>query len=629
MLRLEQVELAIGGKTLLSGADWRVHPGEKVALVGRNGSGKSTLMRAILGEVHVESGTLAVRRGARLGWLPQEGVPPTDDTVWDTARAWMHELLALEAELRAAEAEVGAPDGPERLERVGERFRMAGGYAMDERVGEVLHGLGFPPSQWRRPCRELSGGWRMRVALGRLLLSEPELLLLDEPTNHLDVTGRSFLAGFLQRYPGTVILVSHDRYLLDRVCSRIAEIRFGRLDTWTGDFGSWQAERARRDIERLSAFESQKEEIARLERFVARVKAKATKAAAARSRQKRIDKIERITAPERQRDARLSLPDPPPSDLEAAALEGADLAWPGGPVVLHGVDLRVERGMRLAVLGPNGAGKSTLLHALDGRLVPLAGRRRIGRQVRVGRYDQELARSLPLEQTPTEWLSLQVPLAGTTKVRSVLGALGLQGEGHERPMSSLSGGEKARVALAAFVLRPASLLLLDEPTNHLDVETVDVLVEALAEFEGALVVVTHDRYLVEEVATHVASVHNGRLEIHPGVRPEDFEPVSLKRESRSVDGAGSDDHAARKLARAERTRLEKQAKKLAKGIEAAEVELARVDEALNQAATGEGPPRFAELGTKRVEIESQIEALFEEWAEVEAALSEPIDPSAD
>ena len=620
MLRLDGVTLAVGGRDLLVGADWELHPGQRVGLVGRNGVGKTTFLRALAGELSADAGRVERRPGLRVGWLPQHARHAADAPLWDEARAGMTRLLALEAEVAAAQAavEAGAERGPERLARATEAFRVAGGYAMDERVGTVLHGLGFSAADWKKPCAAFSGGWQVHAALARMLLAEPELLLLDEPTNHLDLHARAWLEAYLDGYPHSVVLVSHDRRLLDRACTAILELRSRKLHTFVGNFSAWRKERALRHAQAEAAFDAQQEEIARLERFVERFKATATKATQAASRQKALDRMERLDAPDREHDVVLRLAPAPPCSEEAVVLEGAAVGYGEGEPILRGVDLTLQRGWKVAVLGVNGGGKSTLLHALSGRLPLASGRRRVGRGVRLGLFTQDLARELDPARTGFEIVRDEAPMADETRVRGALGALGLSGEAALRPAGVLSGGEKARVVLAGFAVKPVNVLLLDEPTNHLDVETVELLIDALRGWEGALLFVTHDRHLVEALATHVVHVRGGVVEMHPGVRPEDFALEAVKASAEAAAPARAASHEERKAAARERERVERRLARLPAEIEAAEAALAQVDEAL--CAPGVAPARFAALARDREAAESRIGALYAEWEALEAAL---------
>ncbi len=631
MIRLEDVTLVAGTKTLLEHAELHLRPEDKVGLVGPNGSGKSTLLKLLAGQVEPEDGKVLRRGGVHLGYLPQHAVSGSEATVWDEASSQMHRLNNLQARMEQLEARVTAGDAEAiaPLTEAQEAFRIAGGYAREEKVGTVLHGLGFSADSWTRSCSEFSGGWQMRIALARLLLSEPDLLLLDEPTNHLDLHARGWLAGYLDQLKATVLIVSHDRHLLDKVSRRTVEVRFRKLETFKGNLSAWLAERALRDAQHEAAFEKQQEEIQRLERFVERFKAKATKAAQARSRQKQLDKLDRLEAPRKERTLRMRLLEAPPSSREVVSLDKVTAGYDASPVI-QDVSMVVERGMRLALLGPNGSGKSTLLKVIHGDLPILSGRRRPGRDVRTGVYRQDVAAGLPGEMTPLEWLGARAPLHGEARIRAVLGALGLHGEASTRPMKVLSGGEKGRVVLSSFALEPHNFLLLDEPSNHLDAQTIEVLVEALQAFEGAMVLVSHDRYLVEAVATHVGHLDGGALVIKEGVEASDFDPVQARLQlggqkdaPPAAEDAASEQglsHEERKELRRERTRLQRRFTKEEERVEALEEKMESLDAEMLQAA--QDFSRLAELSQARDEAEKEQEQLMESLEELEGRLAE-------
>ncbi len=625
MIRLEAVTLAPGGDPLLLDADWHVRSKEHVGLVGRNGTGKTTLLRSIVGEMGVDTGKITVRPGIRLGWLPQQAVSGSTLPVWDEAASRMEWFHQLKGTVDRAEAALeGATDGDhdqlvQRLADATETFRAAGGYAIDEKIGEVLHGLGFGPETWKRTCDTFSGGWQMRIALARLLLSEPDVALLDEPTNHLDLEARSWLAGYLARAPWAFVVVSHDRWLLDRAVDRIAEVRNHRLHHYHGNFTQFLVERESRLSDQATRYERQQEEIGRLERFVERFGAKATKAAQAKSKQKAIDRIERIDAPEEMgRLPKLRLPDAPACEQQALGLRDASAGW-GGVPVLASVSLDLERGMRLAILGPNGAGKSTLLHAFSGRVPLLAGRRRVGDRVRIGLFTQDLAQDLPGDRSGLEHLEATAPLVPPQQIRGTLGALGLSGEMALRPIRELSGGEKARVALAALAIRPHNVLLLDEPTNHLDAESVAALVNALKGFEGALLLVTHDRWLVEQVATHVARITDGRLDVHAGVRPEDFEPQTAEKVGASGKSVAAEDQATRKRKERERERMRKRIAAIEGEIQGAEAAVAAIDEEMYTVTDFAASKAVT---ARRDVAKGHVDRLYAEWEDLEARLKD-------
>lgn len=620
MIRLENATLAIGTSDLLIDADLHLRPGDRVGLVGRNGTGKTTLIKALLGQIDLERGKIIRRRDLRVGYLPQQAVTGSDKTVWDEVRTGATRLVELKASVDHAQAAAdrGEPRAVEQLSEALSAFEMAGGYAWDERVGTVLHGLGFDPEMWQTPCESLSGGWQMRTALARMLLSEPDIALLDEPTNHLDLHARIWLAEALRTAPWTTLVVSHDRHLLDHVATRIVEVRNQSLTSWKGNFTRFLVAREEaRELE-LAAKAKQDVEIAHLQSFVDRFGAKATKAKQAQSRAKRIDKIERIEIQAVAQLARMQLPEPPASAQRMVRLQAADIGWPDSEPLITGLDFELERGMRVALVGDNGCGKSTLLKTLSGQLAPLAGRRFPGDRVRMGIFHQDLAATLPVDQTGFEVVSASAPLLNDTQVRSVLGALGLSGDRAMRPIGALSGGEKARVALGSLTAKPHNLLFLDEPTNHLDAETVEVLVRALASWTGALVLVSHDRYVVEQLATHVLRIAPPFL-IEEGVRPEHFERTNTTR-SKAADPARKLDHAERKKNQRELERAKRRLEKLPGVLEAAEAEVEAIDAKLVEAS--DDWTLASELGTERQAKQDIVDGLFEEWETLEARIEE-------
>jgi ATP-binding cassette subfamily F protein 3 len=626
MIRLTDVTLSLGTRDLLEQASLHVHPGERAGIVGPNGAGKTTLLRLILGELQPEAGTVGRRGGAVFGYLPQKAVSGSERTVWDEVQTRMERMSALRAALATAQADVeaGRPGAVERLGTATDAFRLAGGYALDEKVGGVLHGLGFTPEDWSRSCASFSGGWQMRIALARLLLADPDVLLLDEPTNHLDLPARSWLASYLATCGRTLVVVSHDRWLLDRVCDRTIEVHHRRLTSFRGNLTAWLAEREARAATQEAAFEKQQDEIAKLERFVERFGAKATKAAQAQSKQKALDRMDRIEAPEREDGRpRLTLSEAPGCSQEVLEIQRGAFGWEGGPEVLRDVDLLLLRGQRVAVLGPNGSGKSTLLGALTGELPLRQGRRRVGKDVRVGVFRQDLAQALPADRSALEVVAAAAPLVPPQRIRAALGALGLRGDAALRTVGQLSGGEKARVVLAGFAVQSYNVLLLDEPSNHLDAVTVEVLADALARWEGAVVMVTHDRFLVERVADRVWRIEGDKVVAYEGVSPALLEPVPVARAATAAAaGAGAEEHEERKRRLRERARLEKRIEALFTESEQVEGRIAALDQALMDAA--QDPPtwasRGAALGKERSEREARLEAILDELSAAEAAL---------
>ncbi|MEZ4322009.1 MAG: ABC-F family ATP-binding cassette domain-containing protein [Myxococcota bacterium] len=641
MLRLENAVVSAGGHDLLVDAELHLRPGDRVGLVGRNGAGKTTLLRALLGQVDLDRGTLHRRKDLRFGYLPQQAVEGSEKPVWDEVRGAITRLVALQDDMKRAQAAVdaaesrsrrdepGSPTGAtvrdsgaiERLANAEAAFNLAGGYAWDEKVGTVLHGLGFEKAQWSRPCAELSGGWQMRTALAKLLLSEPDVAFLDEPTNHLDLQARSWLAEALRTAPWTTVLVSHDRHILDVVCNRIVEVRNRTLHSWTGNFSRFLVAREEQRAQLESEKRKVDDELAHLQKFVDRFGAKATKATQAKSRAKRIEKIERIEIERDPSLPRMQLPEPPASAQRMVRLAAADVGWPDHEPLIRGLEVEIERGMRVALIGENGSGKSTLLKTLAGELAPLAGRRFPGDRLRAGVFHQDLAAALDPDANGLQLVSEQAPLLETSRVRGILGALGLSGDAALRPIRALSGGERARVALASLTAKPHNLLLLDEPTNHLDAETVEVLVRALRDWTGALVLVSHDRYVVEQLATHVLKLSgttDGAPLLKEGVDPSDFERAS-EGGGAEVDRSKRLDYAERKRVQRELERSRKRLEALPADLESAEAEVERVDAALFEHA--DDWARASELGTERQVKQAAVDALFAEWEQLEADIA--------
>jgi len=611
MLRAERLTLSAGGRELMVDLELHLRPGERVGLVGRNGTGKTTLLRALAGEHALDAGQVHVR--GRLGYLPQHPLVDSERSVWDEVRSGMTHVLALEAELAAAsEALDGSEEAIEKHARVAERFEAAGGWRLDELVGTVLHGLGFAKSDWKRPVPELSGGWRVRVALARLLVEAPEVLLLDEPTNHLDLHARAWLAGHLAEHKGALILVSHDRFVLDRCIGAVVELRGGGLERYTGNFSRFVVAREERAEHRRATLEKQQEEAARLGRFVERFRYKASKAKQAQSRVKRLEKLsaQMEDLQEDQAPPRLAFTARESQSYQVLGLRGVAAGYEAP--LFEGVELDLHRGHRWAFLGPNGCGKSTLLKVLAGSLAPLAGTRVLGKGVRVGVFEQDQARSLPPALRAVDHVLAQAPLCTELRARSALGALGLQGDQALQEIGTLSGGEKARVALAALSVRSWDVLLLDEPSNHLDVVTVGVLCEALKRFAGVVVLVSHDRYLVEQLATHVGRFSPQGFEMHEGLEAADLEPTRMpspqsveRREEAAVD------YAEQKRLQREADRNARRLVQVEALVDTLEGKLAALDEELGS-AVGD-PEAVRRILADREAVAAELEAAMVEW----------------
>ncbi len=519
MFGLDAVSKGYGGQQLLQDCTWRIGRGERIGLVGPNGAGKTTLCRILAGVEETDAGRVHRDSGVTVGYLPQEVTTGEDRTVLAEALSGFDEVWRLEAELESLASRMAGPDaGPELTETYGEvqhRFEALGGYRLEAEAKIILGGLGFSPDGAHRPLAEYSGGWRMRAALARLLLLRPDLLLLDEPTNHLDLESLQWLENFLAAYEGSVVIVSHDRYFLNRMVTAIAELAGGSVTLYHGDYDHYLMEREARQALREAQARNQAKRVAEIERFIERFRYKASKARQVQSRVKMLGRMERIETEADARRIHFSFPQPPRTGRLVARMSGIRKAY-GDNVVYAGVDFLVERGDRVALVGINGAGKSTLLKMLAGTLPFDAGERVLGSHVEVQYYAQHQLDALDPTRTVLEEIELAAPEAQISRLRTILGSFLFSGDTVEKKVGVLSGGEKARLALAKMLARPAALLCMDEPTNHLDLASKEVLEEALSGFTGTIVFISHDRYFINRIATQVVEVEHGQLATHLG-----------------------------------------------------------------------------------------------------------------
>jgi ATP-binding cassette subfamily F protein 3 len=524
MIHVEGLTKRYGDRILLENVSWHVRKKDRIGLSGPNGSGKTTLLRMLAGTEEPDEGQIRMASDTTIGYLPQDGIVHAGRTVYAEVVLAFQELLALKEEQhriedRLAEATDDAGGEHERLlERyadVTDRFKHLGGYEIEARVADVLKGLGFRPEDNDRQTEEFSGGWQMRIALAKLLLARPNLLLMDEPTNHLDLPARNWLEEYLSDYPGSVVLVSHDRYFLDATVKRITEVGLRTLTDYHGNYSKYVVEHQARMENLLEAHRRQTEEIEKTEAFINRFRYQATKARQVQSRIKQLDKVERIEIPAARKKIRFKFPDSPKAGRVVLELHAARKAY-GNNVVLAGVELLVERGDRIALVGPNGAGKSTLMRILAGVDRPDSGTRVEGHQVVMSYFAQDQAAVLNPTRTVYEEMSSTSPTTMVPMIRNILGGFLFSGDDVSKKCGVLSGGERNRLALAKMLLVPSNLLLLDEPTNHLDLDSKDVLLDALADYGGTLIFVSHDRYFVDRLASKVIEVGGGEAPLYPG-----------------------------------------------------------------------------------------------------------------
>lgn len=511
MLTLSQLSKAYGGQTLLESTSLLVQPGERLALVGPNGAGKSTLFAMVLGTVEPDGGTITLQRGTTVGHLPQESAPAGEETVLELAAAISPDLQAAYASLRRH-----ADPGDGEHHNAVARLTELEAHHHEARAKRILAGLAFREEDFLRPARTLSGGWIMRAHLARLLVMEPDLLMLDEPTNHLDLETLIWLQQHLSGYRGALLLISHDRAFINALCNGIVALEHQRLVRYQGNYNAYLVQRAERRAQHKAAYENQQREIAHIQSFIDRFRAKASKAAQAQSRLKQLEKMELIPPPEDDAATiHFRFPQPPKSGLKVAELTHVRQAY-GEHVVYSDLNLTIERGQKIVLVGPNGAGKSTLLKILAG-LVPLeAGSCELGHQVRAGYFSQQRTEQLDLNAKVIDEAGRGSHGVTYQATRDLLGAFLFSGDSVDKKVNVLSGGEKSRLALVRLLLNPPNLVLLDEPTTHLDMASIDALIQALRQYAGTLIFVSHDVHFIRAVATQVIHVQAGRLTAYAG-----------------------------------------------------------------------------------------------------------------
>jgi ATP-binding cassette, subfamily F, member 3 len=531
MIQLSGAGKRFGHKLLFENTDWLITPRDRVGLVGANGTGKSTLMKVLAGLDSFDYGSLIVAKGTTAGYLPQDGLSLSGRSVFAECMSVFSELHAMERELETLTHKISEldhasaeyADVADRYHSLEHEFRTRDGYSIEAEVGRVLQGLGFRKEDWERQTDEFSGGWQMRLALAKLLLQKPNLLLLDEPTNHLDLEARNWLEEYLHDYPHALVLISHDRYFLDVTVNKIAEIWNKRFWFYTGNYDKFLVQKTQRNEQLQAAYKNQRDRIEQLEVFINRFRYQATKAKQVQSRIKELEKIERIEIPPEEKTIHFSFPQPKPSGRIVAEFEGVAKSYPATAgtnahekEVFRDVTFLIERGDRIALVGVNGAGKSTLIKLLAGTEKTTRGEFRLGHNVQADYFAQDQYKELDQDARMIDDLGNASPGSTQTELRSLLGCFLFSEDDVFKKIGVLSGGERGRYALLRLLLHPANFLLLDEPTNHLDLRAKDVLLDALMEYTGTVVFVSHDRYFIDKLATRVFEIGDGKVEVYPG-----------------------------------------------------------------------------------------------------------------
>ncbi len=534
MLQLSSAGKRFGQKLLFEDVNWLITPDERTGLVGGNGTGKSTLLKVLAGMETLDYGQLTRVKGMTLGYLPQDGLALRGKTVFEECLSVFNHLHEMEREAEELTHTLSTADpkskeyaaAADRYSDIADQLHVHDIYTLDAQVGSVLGGLGFSKEDWERRTEEFSGGWQMRIALAKLLLQKPSLLLLDEPTNHLDLESRNWLENYLHDYPNAYILISHDRYFLDVTVSKTVEIWNKRMQVYHGNYEKYVQQKEERRVTLMAAYKNQRDRIEQLETFINRFRYQATKAKQVQSRIKELEKIERIEVPDEEATIHFTIPQPPASGrtvIEVSHLT-KDYPMPPGPDgkpggtkrVLEDVSFQIDRGDRIALVGVNGAGKSTLIRMLSGQEEPTSGEIRLGHNVLADYFAQDQYKVLDPNAKMLEDIAGIAPKVPVVELRSLLGCFMFSGDDVYKTLGVLSGGERNRYAMAKMLVSPANMLLLDEPTNHLDLRAKDVLLEAIANFTGTVLFVSHDRYFIDGLATRVFEVEDKRVHIYPG-----------------------------------------------------------------------------------------------------------------
>src|SRR5579884_99107 len=646
MIQLSGAGKRYGPKLLFEDLDWLITPNDRVGVVGANGTGKSTLLKVLAGIETLDYGTIVRTKGISAGYLPQDGLSLSGRTVFAECMSVFAELKKMEQELEQLTTQMSELDHAsaeyaqvaDRFHSLEGHFRARDGYALEAQVGTVLTGLGFRKEDWQRATDEVSGGWQMRIALAKLLLQKPNLLLLDEPTNHLDLETRNWLEEYLANYPNAFVLISHDRYFLDVTVKKTVEIWNNRLQFYSGNYEKYLAQREERKTQLESAYRNQREKIEQLEAFINRFRYQATKAKQVQSRIKELERMERIEIPPEEKTIHFRFPQPKPSGRIVAEFKNVAKSY-GEKEVFRDVNFMIERGDRVALVGPNGAGKSTLIRMLANDEPLTAGEYVVGRNAQPDYFAQDQYKVLDPERRMLDDLEEVAPRATTTELRSLLGCFLFSDDEVFKQLGVLSGGERNRYALARMLLHPSNFLLLDEPTNHLDLRAKDVLLNALQEFSGTVVFVSHDRYFIDKLATRIFEVGNGKVEVFPG----NYEDYLWRKQggiSQTAAGTSIETHASsnvpetalpangtpvpdaaepkqKRLNPIKLRQMKERVGEIEDEITKLEAGIAECEQALQTFVSAQETARITQLLETR---RNDLESLMKEWEEISSAI---------
>jgi ATP-binding cassette, subfamily F, member 3 len=625
LLALNNFSFEFAGRYLYQNASWHIKPGERIGLVGKNGTGKSTLLRLINGDFELREGEMSGLKNLTIGFLNQDLLSfNSHDKIIDVAMKAFEKAIALQHEIDAILKRMEVDHSEAILNELGEKqeeFERLDGYRIRSKTEEVLEGLGFKTEDLERPLDEFSGGWRMRVILAQMLLQEPMLLMLDEPTNHLDLPSIEWLENYLQSYQGTVIVVSHDRYFVNRMVNKIVEITNQKIYHWTGNYDSFQEQKIMRDELQQRSFENQEKYIKEQQKFISRFRAKASKATAVQSRVKMLEKLDLIDEVEGESSGmNLSFKVKQQSGKLLSSIKHVTKAY-GNQRIVTDTNIEINKGDKIALIGANGKGKSTVLRMIAGT-ESFEGEKENVYNVIESFYAQHQLESLVIENEILEELKSSATHKLESELRSVLGCFLFHGEDVFKKIKVLSGGEKARVALAKTLVSEANFLLLDEPTNHLDMQSVEILIDALISYEGTFVVVSHDRYFLSEIANKIWWIEDEKIKEYPGTYDEwetwnkkrliDLKPVEIQKNIKPAVDVNNAPNPELKEAQKEKKQIESEIEKLESEIDSLKIKLESIEQKLTQPETLADHTMMEDLGREHKSITTTIQSIEEE-----------------
>jgi len=635
MISFNSVYLSLGGKELYNDLNWAIPPGSRFGLIGKNGTGKTTLLRMITGDIFPDKGTIEMSPNMTVGYLPQEFVDLEDLTIIDFLKK-RHGIEQLEKELHQLEEKIAEGDTSKNTlmtyEKKREEFSIKEGYSFEAKALKILAGLGFAERDHERSCIEFSGGWKMRILLASLLLEEPQVLLLDEPTNHLDIESTQWVEQHLESFKGTIILISHDRHFLDSVTNKTAELRNGKIKTYSGNYSFYVKEKAKQETtEQKEAIKVEKER-QQILAFADRFRYKATKASQVQSRLKKLENLVVPTTTKETNGPVIKFPECPRSGLNVLKMEKVSKRY-GSLSVLEEVDLEIHRGEKIAVVGVNGAGKSTLARLMSGQEPPTEGTVSWGHNVKIGFYSQESAANLSSGKTIWEEIRSTPSKASDQERKNLLGAFLFSGEEIDKRISCLSGGEKSRLALLKLLLGEANFIILDEPTNHLDISTREILQDAIKNCQQTVVIISHDRWFLDEIVDRVIEVRDRRCHNYPGnityflekarERKDLTKITSSSKKAASTTDQGISKAEKKRLEAIRRNELYRKKQNIQKEIDPVEEEITllesrkdEIDALLCSEEVLSNSSRISSLMVERNEIEQKLSSLYEIWEEL-------------